>query len=588
MQTSAPSLERTNYWPFVGAWLMTATILVIAAWPAPGGLVFPDPDDALRLQQVRDWLGGQSWFDVTQYRLNPPDGAPMHWSRLVDVPIAAAILLLTPLLGQHLGELVAMVIVPLLTLAVVMALVAKLSWRLLDRDHALLATLLVPVSVAALHQLRPFRIDHHGWQMALALVAVIAALDRRPLRSGLVAGTAAALWLQISLEGLPFAIALVALYGLRWLIDPREGGRLVALLGALSGGSLVLVALTKSPADWSAIHCDVIAPAYIPALGVAALGMAAVVAARIHRLPVRLAAAGFVAVLMIAAIRIAAPQCSAGPFEALDPVVRRFWYDRVNEGLPLWHQPPAVVAIVVAFPLVGLWGSLKAWAADPARRQLWTVFLFLLVAAILAAVFVQRSGALANLLALPGGVFLMQRMLARARTKPPLARLAGMLGALLLATPSYAFVAIDATIAGMISDVDDYQLVQDCVNERAIGALDALPAARVAAPLDIAPAIVAFTHHSTIASGHHRNGIAMRHVIDIFGGRYDRARGLLAMRGAQYVAVCPELIEPWLYRQRNPDGLVARLYDGRTPQWLTPVPLKGTPLRVWRVEQPPR
>src|ERR1700733_1318490 len=48
-----------------------------------------DTDDATRLVQVHDFLAGQGWFDLTQYRIDPPDGLLMHWSRLVDVPIAA-------------------------------------------------------------------------------------------------------------------------------------------------------------------------------------------------------------------------------------------------------------------------------------------------------------------------------------------------------------------------------------------------------------------------------------------------------------------------------------------------------------------
>src|SRR4029079_4818561 len=45
-------------------------------------------DDAMRLVQVRDLLAGQGWYDLTQYRLSPPEGVVMHWSRLIDVPIA--------------------------------------------------------------------------------------------------------------------------------------------------------------------------------------------------------------------------------------------------------------------------------------------------------------------------------------------------------------------------------------------------------------------------------------------------------------------------------------------------------------------
>src|SRR5262245_57481523 len=62
-------------------------------------------DDAMRLVQVRDLLGGQAWFDLTQYRLSPPDGVVMHWSRLIDLPIAILIrageLILSPAMAQQ-------------------------------------------------------------------------------------------------------------------------------------------------------------------------------------------------------------------------------------------------------------------------------------------------------------------------------------------------------------------------------------------------------------------------------------------------------------------------------------------------------
>ena len=76
----------------------------------------------MRLMQVRDWIAGQSWFDVTQYRLNPPSGGPMHWSRLVDIPIAAVMLIARPLAGQHGAETAALIVVPLATLFIAMLL----------------------------------------------------------------------------------------------------------------------------------------------------------------------------------------------------------------------------------------------------------------------------------------------------------------------------------------------------------------------------------------------------------------------------------------------------------------------------------
>ena len=48
-------------------------------------------DDAMRLVEVRDLINGQGWFDLRQYRLNPP-GVLMHWSRVIDFPLTMSIL----------------------------------------------------------------------------------------------------------------------------------------------------------------------------------------------------------------------------------------------------------------------------------------------------------------------------------------------------------------------------------------------------------------------------------------------------------------------------------------------------------------
>ena len=51
-----------------------------------------DTDDNMRLMQVRAWMAGQDWYDLRQYRMNPAVGFDIHWSRIVDLPIAGLIL----------------------------------------------------------------------------------------------------------------------------------------------------------------------------------------------------------------------------------------------------------------------------------------------------------------------------------------------------------------------------------------------------------------------------------------------------------------------------------------------------------------
>jgi hypothetical protein len=87
-------------------------------------------DDAKRLVEVRDLIAGQGWFGLTQYRLDPP-GLPMHWSRVIDAPLAAMILMLRPFVGMQGAEAATLVLWPLLFGATLMA-VAAIARRMSD------------------------------------------------------------------------------------------------------------------------------------------------------------------------------------------------------------------------------------------------------------------------------------------------------------------------------------------------------------------------------------------------------------------------------------------------------------------------
>lgn len=96
-----PAFAERNFFRLVGAiWLLAGLAILFVSRDAIAAWKVGDPDDQMRMLQVRDWLAGQSWWDITQYRMNAPDGGDMHWSRLVDVPLGAVLTILTPFLGQ--------------------------------------------------------------------------------------------------------------------------------------------------------------------------------------------------------------------------------------------------------------------------------------------------------------------------------------------------------------------------------------------------------------------------------------------------------------------------------------------------------
>ena len=177
---------RAGWAPARIVWLSFVVWALVAAaslWldGARALLALPDPDDAMRLVQVRDLLAGQGWFDLVQHRVNPPDGTPMHWSRLVDAPIAAMIVGLRPLLGPEAAERWAVLLWPLVPALLLLPSAGLIGNRLAGAPGAVLTILAAGLAVPLVRHFVPGRIDHHNVQMALsmALVAALVFIPRR-------------------------------------------------------------------------------------------------------------------------------------------------------------------------------------------------------------------------------------------------------------------------------------------------------------------------------------------------------------------------------------------------------------------------
>lgn len=585
-ETAPPMSSRRQLWlvfaiwALVGAWMVLKAIPIITEW------TFPDPDDAMRLMEVRDWLAGQSWFDVTQYRLNPPAGGPMHWSRFVDLPIAAVILIARPFLGQHGAETAALIAVPLLTLGIAMLLVHRIAYKLIGTPAALLAVLATPASLGAMKQMKIMRIDHHGWQIVLALVAILAVLDARPRRSGIVAGLAMAMWLNISIEALPFVAALGAWFALQWVLKASEGERLKTYLAALAGASALLFGVTHLPSVWLSHPHDVLNIAHLAGFAVAAIVSWFAVRPTVADIRLRLAVLAGIGIAALAVMFAVDPHFLQGPFSSLDPLVANLWYQGVDEGMPLWRLAPGDIAAGFAQPLVGLAGALVAiWKGPREHREGWIAFAYLLFAVTLSAVFVIREATTASTLSLPGTAFLCDMALRRARTVSlmPL-RVFATTGAVFIMAPAYAAPALVMPADTRL--INAMQSSDSCVVRSQVMKLDSLPASNLAVPLDITPAILASTHHRAIASGYHRNDGGIHDVIMTFAGDLATSKEIMAKRHIDYVVFCPNAPEAIRWGNIGRHGLAAMLNKGRSPDWLEPVSIPGLRgLRVWQVRK---
>ena len=168
-------------------------------------LALGDTDDNMRLMQVRALLHGQGWYDLRQYRLNPPGGFDMHWTRLPDLPIAGLILFFRLFTTPFWAERLACGIAPLLPLAVTMVGLGLATRRLVSpRAWPIVIVVLLVGCPATMLMYAPERIDLGGWQLAMLALVVAGLTDPEARRGGAVIGVATAVSLSIGLELLPY------------------------------------------------------------------------------------------------------------------------------------------------------------------------------------------------------------------------------------------------------------------------------------------------------------------------------------------------------------------------------------------------
>ena len=572
-------------------WLIIAALLVLFRWQNIHFLILADTDDNLRLAQVKAWLGGQGWYDLRQYKLNPPIGADIHWSRLPDLPIAGLIAGLSPLIGSLAAEKVAIALAPLVPLGLAMLGVALAARRLLGQGAMIFAVALLCSGTSALGMFLPARIDHHGWQLAFLAVVLAGLADPEKRRGGLTAGFATAASLSVGLEMLPYLGLAGGVLSARWLLDVTERGRLQAYGLSLAGGTALGFAVFASTANW-APRCDALTPVWLSTMVAAGALLAGLSAMPLNRLWVRIAASGIAALIIAAGFVHFWPQCLSRP-EGLSDTLYREWFQRISEVRPLYKLDLSTALGLVVLPVVGVVGSLiKVWR-DPPHRMVWAQFAVLGMASIAMLCWQMRAGPAAQLLAVPGAsALVMAVVLPLSRAKRFWLRSLG---------PIIGFAALSSMIVPIAASLPPIPLfagkgkanagtVQSrrasaqCQSLTALRPLTRLAPGTVFTFVDFGPRLVAMTPHQAIAGPYHRNGAAIWDVFSAFRGAPDVAEQIIRAHHANYVLICPGMAEGNNHLRAAPKGLLAQLQNNRAPNWLQEVTLpKTSPFRMWRV-----
>lgn len=574
------------------AWLVYALVLLATRQSEIAGLALRDTDDNMRLAQVRAWLDGQGWYDLRQYKMLPPGGADMHWSRIVDLPIAGLILLLTPLLGAVQAEQWAAGIAPLLPM-LIMALSLSLVVRRTVDPAAWPLALLTLLSASILTSMyAPLRLDHHGWQIAMMATALAGVTDPRPLRGGLIAGLATAISFNIGLEMILILALLAASIVLGWVVRPAERQRMLGYALAIGGASSLGFLIFASEAN-RAMRCDALTPVWLADIMLGAAMLFAIGWKDRANWKVRLALAAAAGLSLAAFHALAFPQCLSR-LEGVSPEATQLWLNRVNEARSVLSHSLRVQGQTLAVVVVGLIGHAVALVAamrqpDGERRRVVLITAAASSAAFLLLLWQMRVAPSAQLLAVPGCVALLWL------TVPFFLNSRHML-VRVVATPLVAIIGFGA-LPYVISNYLPRNAVENmrttaakaggqrCQSKIALEGLNSVPPGTLFAPLDLGPRLIVMTHHKVIIGPYHRNDEAIVDVIGAYMKTPAEVRPILARYHADYLLQCWDSRAQRSSRSRR--VLTDMLIEKGAPDWLEPVRLpKGSPYLLWRIKPP--
>jgi hypothetical protein len=596
-------------------WVGAAIVLLFQKWHGIHWFSLSDTDDNMRFDQVRDWLGGQGWYDLRQHRLDPPIGFSIHWSRLVDLPLAGLILILNPLLGAPLGYRWACAIAPMLPMLLAFWMMAIVVRRLVSAKSYPLALTILLCGGDALSMWSPLRIDHHGWQLAFLMMTVAGLTEPNMRRSGVMIAISSALSLTIGLEMLPYVAFAGAAVALHWAWDRAETERMRVYGATMAIATGLCFLVFASNDNWHAV-CDALSPVWLTTVGGAALLLAAISFAPAENRWVRLA-------LVIGAGAIAGglyvglfPQCFGHRLEGIPPEADKLWLSHVSEARPVYLHPLSTIVPMAALPIAGTIGSIVAvWRRRGTRAGAdWlpvTLFATLATGLMLWQI---RTGPSAQMLAVPGATYIARWGFTRLRdSNSMLVRVLGPVAAFLVASGLVASLALDrlpprytdlklanvwaiatgrqglpqppkATSGGKPKPNLTKLADRRCPTIPALAPIGRLPAATFFSFIDLGPRLITLTHHSAVAGPYHRNASAILDVEHAFRGTPDQAHTIIASHHAQYLLVCPHMSEGTIYQAEAPGGFYAKLESGFTPAWLAVQPLpKGSPYQLWKV-----
>ena len=560
----------------LAVWAIIAALQLWLGWPFVTSGLTDDPDSVMRLVEVHDWLGGQGWFDLHQYRIGPQGGVAMHWTRIADLLPATFIAIARPIVGTGIADRIAMTATPLLLLLAAVALTLSIVRALSGRSAPGIVGVVLATSFGAMVLFVPGDIDHHNIQLIAVLALLRATVGERTRSAGIAAAIAIVISLVVGIETVPVIVAIFGSLALLWVSAPSPERAFVEALGVGLVVSAIAALLLFMPRPWPADRCD---GWTLPLFWISAeLGVTALIASRIGKRGVvwRFVLPTVVGSALIGLTVFFYPACRVHP-AGTDPLLWTYWMDTISENQSLrtivvtqgWGGALTVAGVVPGV-LIAVILHLRA---QPGAWRRWLPAIAALVAALGVTILHVRGQAIMSGIA----ACLAAALLVRASVRPGLVRIVAWAG--LLPLP---WILAGATFAR--SDNPDALAAQTACGSPAVMAmLDRLPPATFVVPMSVDPQLLAMTRHRSFGATYHRNAQGNHAMIAAMIGTPADARARLQFYHVGYLLDC-DGYGTARYAKDRPGSFAHMLVIDRPPPWLVPLARFPQNVRLYRVD----
>lgn len=597
-ENSGQNLEMQNSVTFFRAYLIILALGIIQL------LLFSDltpplenlpNDSAMRLVQVRDWLHGQGWYDKMQYRFGA-NGVEMHWSRLIDVPLGAAILFLDLFMERSTAEFIVQILWPVTMFSLFLYFTGRAALRLNGIIGAIIALVLATAIAITIRKFSVGSLDHHNAQLALLAGSVWAmAAFRDGHRPGIWLGIASALSLAIGLETIPM-IAVVALgVSILWLSDATTHRFTKGFALGFGGGVVLNFILDRPDLSISEFRCDTLdgGLSLVAIIGAIGLGLLGALNAKLDGKMRILTFCGLGCAVGLAAI-LFSPACLNNPLSQLDPIVVKDWLESIQESMPFWvfvtNQKSNIVMIGVGITPVLAAVTIGIWMRNGLEHYIGVMLIILMAVAYGLMLYQIRNFAFVLIFTIYPFAWAITALYQRYKSTG-----SDLFGVLTIITLIVATPAPFGHVYQILKNLDADYVVKAEAEEDALEAsmvcedpqsylqLNQLEPGLILTFSNYAPQILLQTDHSVLGSNFHRNNKGLKAALEWPKMPLDEGEALLRNLGVDYVVYCAA--ETHLVRQSRsgPNPTWAAILDGNSPDYLQIRTPKDNVFQVYEV-----